>query len=129
MPSDSPTMDQKNVKLIRAIAQSQGWQVSSGDVKAAFLQGLPLTERTVTVVSPPEANVPRGYLWQLVVALYGLFDASLRFHWKVKEVMETLGMKQSRYDPALFMRHDEDGKLLGLIGTHVDDFAIPGSDS
>ena len=38
-------------------------------------------------------------------------------------------MKQSRYDPALFMKHDEDGKLRGLIGTHVDDFAITGSDS
>ena len=114
VPSDSPTMDQTNLKLILAIAQAQRWKVHSVDVKAAFLQGLPLKERTVTMIPPPEAGVPAGHLWELRVALYGLFDASLRFHWKVKEVMEELGMKQSRYDPALFFKHDEQCNLIGI---------------
>ena len=128
VPSDSPTMDQINLKLIVLIAQAEKMNVVSADVKGAFLQGLPLTERTVTVIPPPEAKVPKGYTWQLVVALYGLDDASLRFHWKVRQVMAKLGMQQSRLDPALFFMKDKKGRLLGMIGTHVDDFIIAGKD-
>ena len=130
VPSDSPTLDQLNLKLIMMIAQSEGMKVVSADVKAAFLQGLPLTERTVTVIPPPEAKVPKGYVWELVVALYGLDDASLRFHWKVRQVMKEIGMKQSRFDPSLFyMRDQTTGRIKGMIGTHVDDFIMAGSDA
>ena len=41
--------------------------------------------------------------------------------------MEKLGMKQSRLDPALFYKCDEEGELIGLTGSHVDDFAITGT--
>ena len=130
VPSDSPTLDQLNLKLILMIAQSEGMKVVSADVKAAFLQGLPLTERTVTVIPPPEAEVPKGHVWELVVALYGLDDASLRFHWKVRQVMKEIGMQQSRLDPSLFyMRDKGTGKIKGMIGTHVDDFIMAGSDA
>ena len=81
------------------------------------------------VKPPPEANVPAGYLWRLKVSLYGLDDASLRFHWKVKQVFEKLGLKQSRYDPAMFYARDKDGEFIGAIGTHVDDFLVVGEDS
>lgn len=129
IPSDSPTLDQINLKLIIMIAQAENMKVTTADVKAAFLQGLPLTERTVFVIPPPEANVPKGRVWRLRVSLYGLDDASLRFYWKVREVMKKLSFKQSRFDPALFYDKDKKtGKLRGLIGTHVDDFLIAGND-
>ena len=127
IPSDSPTLDQTNMKVILALAQANNFKVVSADVKSAFLQGLPLTERTVVVKPPPEAGVRGGKLWRLKVSLYGLDDASLRFHWKVKQVFLKLSLRQSRYDPALFFAHDKDGKLIGIIGTHVDDFLIVGS--
>ena len=57
IPSDSPTLDQTNLKVILMMAQAKNMDVISVDVKAAFLQGLPLTERTVTVTPPPEAKV------------------------------------------------------------------------
>ena len=127
IPSDSPTLDQTNLKVILMMAQARAMDVISVDVKAAFLQGLPLTERTVTVTPPPEAKVPKGKLWQLRVALYGLDDASLRFHWKVRQVMKELNLRQSLYDPALFYDKDEKtGRLRGIVGTHVDDFLLAG---
>ena len=129
IPSDSPTLDQTNMKILLAFAQAKGMKVVTADVKSAFLQGLPLTERTVMVKPPPEANVPAGHLWRLKVSLYGLDDASLRFHWKVKQVFEKLGLKQSRYDPAMFYARDKDGEFIGAIGTHVDDFLVVGEDS
>ena len=127
-PSDSPTLDQINLKVILMLAQAFNMDVISLDIKSAFLQGLPLTERTVHLIPPPEAGVPKGHIWKLKVALYGLDDASLRFHWKVRQVFKTLGMKQSRYDPAMFYQTDTaTGKVVGLIGTHVDDFLMAGS--
>ena len=77
---------------------------------------------------PPEAGVPKGKLWLLRVSLYGLDDASLRFHWKVRKVMKELSLKQSLFDPALFYDRDsKTGELRGLVGTHVDDFLLAGS--
>ena len=37
--SDSPTVDQVNIKILLAIAASNGWKVVSSDVNTAFLQG------------------------------------------------------------------------------------------
>ena len=129
-PSDSPTLDQTNLKVILMMAQARDMDIVSVDVKSAFLQGLPLTERTVTVIPPPEAGVAKGKLWQLRIALYGLDDASLRFHWKVRQVMKELKLKQSLLDPALFYDKDEStGELRGMVGTHVDDFLLAGSTS
>ena len=127
IPSDSPTLDQLNLKIIMLLAQSEDMELVTVDVKAAFLQGLPLTERTVLVIPPPEAKVPKGHVWRLKVALYGLDDASLRFHWKARSVMTKLGLRQSLLDPALFYeRNRKTGEIRGMIGTHVDDFIIGG---
>ena len=126
--SDSPTMDSTSLKIILGVAQSKAWTVTTADVKAAFLQGLPLTERVVRVKPPPEAGVPPGHVWELQVALYGLQDASLRFHWKVCKVFKELGMRQSKLDPAVFYSFSKDGgELEGVIGTHVDDFLMAGT--
>ena len=127
--ADSPTMDSTSLKIILGVAQSKAWTVTTADVKAAFLQGLPLTERTVRVKPPPEAKIPAGHVWELQVALYGLQDASLRFHWKVCKVFKELGLKQSKLDPAVFYAYNkESGALEGVVGTHVDDFLMSGTE-
>ena len=81
VPSDSPTVDKCNMRLVLLIATSMGWVVETSDAKSAFLQGKQL-DRTVIISPPREANVPRGKLWKLKVALYGLNDASLQFYFK-----------------------------------------------
>ena len=125
--SDSPTIDQVNIKLMLAMAASKGWKVVSSDVKSAFLQGKEIT-REVIMKPPPEANTRAGVLWRLNVALYGLDDASLQFHFKCKEVFEKLDLKQSKLDPTLFYEHNVRGELIGMLGTHVDDFLKTGTD-
>ena len=125
--SDSPTIDQVNIKLMLAMAASKRWRVVSSDVKSAFLQGKQIA-REVIMKPPPEANAKPGTLWKLNVALYGLDDASLQFHFKCKEVFEKLGLKQSKLDPTLFYEHNEKGELIGMLGTHVDDFLKAGTD-
>ena len=126
VPSDSPTVDKSNIRLLLTIAQSYGWTIKCSDVKSAFLQGKQL-ERLVTMVPPKEANVEKGKLWKLKVALYGLDDASLQFFFKCKEELIKLGCQQSSRDPALFFKKNEQGKLMGLIALHVDDFLHAGN--
>ena len=123
VPSDSPTADQMNLRLLLGIAASKKWKITSCDVKSAFLQGLKL-KREVLMQPPPEANVKPGILWKLNVALYGMDEASLQFHFKCKQVFQKLGLKQSKHDPAMFFKHDQSGKLVLVLITHVDDFLI-----
>ena len=128
IPSDSPTIDKPNIRLLILIATSYGWNLGSSDVKSAFLQGQQL-DRKVVLVPPREANVEKGKLWELQVALYGLDDASLQFFRKCREVLLNLGCKQSSYDPALFFLKSSNGSLLGLIALHVDDFLHAGTET
>ncbi|GAB1610627.1 hypothetical protein Ahia01_001349000 [Argonauta hians] len=55
-----------------------------------------------------------------------LKNASRIWYLKVKEVLESLGMKMSIYDEALFY-FKVSGKLCGLIAIHVDDFLHVGN--
>ena len=119
--SDSPTVDKCNIRLLLAICASEKWTLESSDVKSAFLQGQHLN-REVVVKPPKEAGVPSDKLWRLKVALYGLNDASLQFYIKVRSVLLELGCTQSTMDPALFYKRDKAGKLMGVVGLHVDDF-------
>ena len=59
--------------------------------------------------------------------LYGLQDASLQFHWKVRTVLKEMGLVQSKLDPAVFYQKNKAGEVVGIIGSHVDDFLIAGS--
>ena len=126
VPSDSPTVDHLNIRILLAIAAANQWPVMTSDVKSAFLQGRELS-RTVLLKPPREAGAPKDMLWKLNVALYGLDDASLQFHLKCKEVFEKMDLKQSKLDPAMFYEADDKGQLKRALVTHVDDFLHIGS--
>ena len=126
VPSDSPTVDKCNIRIALAIAASKGWSIKCSDVKSAFLQGKEL-ERLVTMTPPKEAQVTKGKLWKLKVALYGLDDASLQFFFKCKEELLKLGCKQSTHDPALFFKMNSSNEMIGIIVLHVDDFLHAGN--
>ena len=57
--------------------------------------------------------------------LYGLDDASRKFYLKVKETLQELRLKTLPGDDAFYYKH-KDGKLMGLILSHVGDFTIAG---
>ena len=101
--------------------------VKTTDIKSAFLQGKTL-DRDVYLIPPKEAHTERGKLWKLKHCLYGLNDAARQFYASVVEVLKSLGCKQSKLDPALFYFW-MNGKLAGVIGSHIDDFLHAGDDS
>ena len=124
LPTDSPTCNNESKRAAYAVIASKKWDVNSLDVKAAFLQGKDL-DRKIYLKPPKEAKCP-GKLWSLKKCVYGLDDASRFWYFRVKEELNKLGCKKSKYDSSLFICYKEE--LEGLLIVHVDDFLWAGSD-
>ena len=58
--------------------------------------------------------------------LYGLNYASRKFWLKVKEVFGKFGLKKLIGDEAVYYKQNENGDLVGMVSTHVDDFSLAG---
>ena len=122
--ADSPTTHKDSLKLGLAIAANEGFSLTSGDIKSAFLQGKSL-QRNVYVIPPPEAK-EKDTLWLLEKAAYGLLDGSRLFYLELKKTLENLGLKPLSGDPAFFTMH-EGGKLIGFVCIHFDDLLMSGN--
>ena len=123
--ADSPTTHKDSLKLALSIAANEGFDITSADIKSAFLQGKTL-DREVYVIPPAEAN-QKGKLWLLQKGAYGLLDGSRLFYLQLKDKLEQLGLKQVSGDPAMFTYH-KDGKLQGIVCLHVDDLLLMGKE-
>jgi transposase InsO family protein len=122
-PKDSPTMQKFSFRILLTLAAINSWVIETTDIKSAFLQGSKL-DRLVYVKPPREAEM-KGKLWRLEKCLYGLKDASRQWYLKVALKLKELGFERSKYDLGLFYKL-HGGKLIGLIGLHVDDFLTCG---
>ena len=124
--TDSPTCMRETVKVVLTMAVSNQWNINSIDIKAAFLQGKPIS-RDVFLKPPKEAHCV-GKLWLLNKVVYGLSDASRVWYMRVVDELTKLGVSISKYDKALFM-WKENNVIQGIIVVHVDDFLWCGSDN
>jgi transposase InsO family protein len=120
---ESPTCSSEALKVILSVIAQKNWEPRTMDIKTAFLQGNSI-DREVYLKPPKEAN-NRGNLWLLKKCVYGLSDASLHWYKRVKTVMQELGAKVSKVDPAVFI-WNKDGQLNGILACHVDDFLWAG---
>ena len=124
MRKDSPTCNRECLRLVFVVATLMSWRLQSIDISAAFLQGGEL-EREV-YLRPPVDICPKSEVWRLKRCIYGLNDAPRSWYKCVKEVLLHLGGVVSAYDSALFLWHNSDGRLSGILVSHVDDFAFCG---
>merc|ERR1712240_149792 len=122
--SDSPTAAKENFKLLMALSANFDFKIVSMDIRAAFLQAKTLDREVF--VRPPDDIGKEGVIWKLLKPSYGLDDASRKFYFKVKETLQKLGLKTLPGDDAVYYEH-KNGKLMGLILSHVDDFTIAGT--
>ncbi len=89
LPKDSPTCASDTLRIVLAVICQRKCLLNTLDIKAAFLQGRELN-RNVYIRPPPEAQC-NGIPWKLNKCMYGLTDASLYWHNKVKDTMQQLG--------------------------------------
>ena len=123
--TDSPTCSKSCLRLVMVTAACYGWKLNSMDVASAFLQGNAI-ERDVFVRPPRDVCAP-DKVWKLKRCLYGLNDAPRAWYNKVTEELIKLGAVRSKVDNAMFMWFDE-GRLIGHLVSHVDDFIFAGVD-
>ena len=121
--AESPTCRKEVLRMGLTIMLRKGWTCNTIDIKSAFLQGHKI-EREVYLQPPPEFF--SGKVWRLKKTVYGLRDAARAWYDTVKNEMIKLGMRISKYDPAMFMFFKGDS-LEGLVCIHVDDFCWGGT--
>ena len=138
--TDSPTMTaEATAVLLQEAASHPNWLLELGDVDSAFLNGRYLgDDRRVFFKAPkgglpavPELGweaVPEGTILRAKKGVYGLNDAPLMWYMEHRDAIMSLpGAHRSKLCPALFYFTDENGKLIGLIGIHVDDDLLTGT--
>ena len=123
---DSPTCCRESLRLVFVTAALKSWRLESIDITAAFLQGGSL-EREI-FLRPPSDVCPPDKVWRLRRCIYGLNDAPRYWYRRVREVLLKLGGVVSTYDNALYLWFDKCNNLMGVLVSHVDDFAFCGSE-
>ena len=118
---DSPTCTRESLRLLFLTASSMKWEINTLDITAAFLQGNDIQRELY--LQPPRDACPKKCLWRLKRCVYGLTDAPRAWYDKVKETLCMLGAKVSMYDSSLFLFHEKEGVLTGILSVHVGDFA------
>ena len=125
----APTMSRTTRQLMMAISASLQFKMMKGDVSGAFLQGREY-KGTAYVIPTDEIcegmNIPSGSVTKLRKACYGLVDAPLEWFLTVSDYLTSIGFTRCVSDPCCF-KYVHEGKLIGLISGHVDDFLFSGS--
>ena len=133
LPRDSPTLGRHTKMLMLQLIASMNWTLQSFDIKAAFLQGKPQTDRILGMEPTPEMiealRMKTDEVCKLEKGAYGLIDAPYMWYKAILEELTRLGFEQSPFDPCVFMlRNAATGKPEGVLGLHVDDGLCGGNE-
>ena len=139
LTTDAPTLTAEATSIILQEAASNGWDIQAGDVDSAFLNGRYLDKGRVVFFKAPKGGlpavpekgwdyIPEGTILKAKMGIYGLNDAPLLWYLEHRDTILSLPLaRRSKLCPALFYFRNDQGKLIGLIGIHVDDDLITGT--
>jgi hypothetical protein len=99
----SPVVKPTTIRLVLAIADSQGWSLCQLDIQNTFLHGV--LEEDVYMKQPPVFVDPvhPSYHCKLDKALYGLKHAPRAWYSHLSDKLHSLGFVSSKADISLFM--------------------------
>ena len=130
MVHNSCTLQPQSIRLLLALAVMYDFDVWTADVAQAYLQSTdPLLREIFVTKRIPEFKINADQCLKLVKPLYGLCDAGdLWSSTMDKHHRLALEMVPLRSEPACYIKH-EDGKLVGISGSYVDDLLRAGKKS
>jgi len=114
------------VRIIIAIAASQGWPIHQMDVKNAFLHG-DLKEDIYMAPPPSLFSSSTSVICKLKRSLYGLKQTPRAWFDKFRTTLLRFSFMQSKYDSSLFLCTTSTGFVLLLL--YVDDIVITSTNS
>ena len=127
--SDTPTASLLSFNLVCVIAVLNNWIVWACDASTAYLQSQGISR--LLILRPPRPPPPGISLYDLLRAkgsIYGTKDAGRAWWKKLYRTLISHGWKMSKIEPALFFLVIN-GKLTGILITHVDDLSCAGEGS
>ena len=122
------------IALILFFWDSHGWRAMGLDVEAAFLEGklaipmyLLIPKIMVTLGFISEEDYEKSCI-ELGKGMYGNVDAALKFFIELTEILvsDAVGMTQSKADPCVFYKKDDNGFPICIVVATVDDCLIAG---
>ena len=120
--------------IILQTVASHAWELTSFDVKAAFLQGKTQDGRIIGLDPVPETrkamNMNDQEVGRLNKSAYGLIDAPYLWYQTLSSELINLGMEVRPFDPCTFVLRDknDNNRLAGILGIHVDDGICGGNE-
>ncbi|CAE7708982.1 GIP [Symbiodinium sp. CCMP2592] len=128
---DAPTLSKEGRALVLQTIASSRFELSSFDIKTAFLRGKADEQNPLAMEPPKELRKELGMsdeeVCQLLGNAYGRVDAPLLFYKELSKQLRELGFIQHPLEPCVFLLYTE-GVLNGILGVHVDD-GVCGGDS
>eukprot|EP00435_Cladocopium_sp_Y103_P049592 s603_g15.t1 len=126
----SPTLSQMGRMVWFQLLSSHKWLMQLGDIKGAFLEAGPLDAKYRPLFARlPAGGLPGASEDQLVEVLgnvYGQNDAPSSWYKVFDEEVQKAGFLRSRFDSCLYYLRDDQNKLCGILGSHVDDTVTGG---
>ena len=125
---DAPTLTKEGRHTILQLIASQGWSLSSFDIKIAFLRGK-ADEANPLAMEPPKElrerlQLKEGQVCALIGNAYGRVGAQLLFYRELSQQPKRLQFITHPLEPCIhFLESWKNGvrTLHGVLGTHVDD--------
>lgn len=120
----APTVNEKSMKLLFALASIFGLSITGIDIKGAFLY--PVQQKPVFISLPSRLTHSQPVYWKLKKTLYGLPESPAAFYNDISDYLIACGYLRTAADPCMFYkRFDNSGFIMMIV--HVDDFAIASS--
>ncbi|CAE7260810.1 GIP, partial [Symbiodinium necroappetens] len=121
---DAPTLSKEGRALVLQTISSMKYELSSFDIKTAFLRGKADENNPLAMEPPRELRQALGLqedeVCQLLGNAYGRVDAPLLFYKELSQQLYQLGFIRHPLEPCVFLLYT--GTVLnGILGVHVDD--------
>ena len=126
---DSQTVHSSSIRILVALAAIFDFTVWSSDVKLAYLQSKEPMNRRVFIRDPAlQFGLADGQYLELLKPLYGLSDSGDNWHATLqKHLVNDPGLSPNKVDSSLSFRHDDNGNLIGVHTSYVDDLLRAGT--
>lgn len=119
----SPVVRHSTLRLLFALSVRLCLKMYHLDVPTAFLNGD--LDEEVFMMMPEGLNIHENVnkVLKLNKAIYGLKQASRAWNQKVNIVMKELNYQNSKYEPCLYTKRNDNGNLT-IVALYVDDFFV-----
>ena len=120
----SPTLNTDTLKLIFSLVAKYKWPIQQLDIKAAYLNA-DLDKEIYMSIPTGDPNFGRGW-WKLNKALYRLKQSGRQWNKTLSKLIIKTGYTQLITEKCIFVKKNEKGDVLIIIGVYVDNIVITG---